>query len=93
MAMGVPVVTSAIAAGGVDAESVTHFLVANTPQEYADAVLSIIENPGERARLAHSGRQRMLSHHAWTKSMERLDKMVFRAIENFKKKRETSNAN
>lgn len=93
MAMGVPVVTSAIAAGGVDAESVTHFLVANTPQEYADAVLSIVENSGERDRLAHSGRQRMLSHHAWTKSMERLDKMVFRAIENFKKKRETSNAN
>ena len=93
MAMGVPVVTSAIAAGGVDAESVTHFLVANTPQEYADAVLSIIENPGERARLSHSGRQRMLSHHAWPKSMERLDKMVSRAIENFRKKREKSNAN
>lgn len=93
MAMGVPVVTSAIAAGGVDAESVTHFLVANTPQEYADAVLSIIENPGERARLADSGRQRMLSHHAWPKSMERLDQMVSRAIENFRKKREKSNAN
>ena len=93
MAMGVPVVTSAIAAGGVDAEFVTHFLVANTPQEYADAVLSIIENPGERARLAHSGRQRTLSHHAWPKSMERLDKMVSRAIQNFNKKKEKSNAN
>jgi hypothetical protein len=32
MAMGVPVVTSRIAAGGVDAEPVTHFLVADTPR-------------------------------------------------------------
>jgi glycosyltransferase involved in cell wall biosynthesis len=60
MAMGVPVVTSSIAAGGVDAEPVKHFLVADTPQEYSDAICAC-DNPVERQRLAVAGRQRMLS--------------------------------
>jgi polysaccharide biosynthesis protein PslH len=93
MAMGVPVVTSAIAAGGVDAESVTHFLVADSPQDYASAILSIIDSPSERERLALSGRARMLSHHAWPKSMQRLDKLIVRGIENFKEKSGKSYAN
>ena len=93
MAMGVPVVTSAIAAGGVDAESVTHFLVADSPQDYAHAILSIIDSPSERERLAVSGRARMLSHHAWPKSMQRLDTVIVRGIENFKKKSGKSYAN
>ena len=83
MAMGVPVVTSRIAAGGVDAEPVTHFLVADTPQEYSAAILGILDNPAERHRLAVAGRQRMLSNHAWPHSMERLDRIINRCIRNF----------
>lgn len=83
MAMGVPVVTSSIAAGGVDAESVKHFLVADTPEAYAQAIMAIIDSPQERKRLALAGRERMLSHHAWPRSMERLDKIIDRSVQNF----------
>lgn len=83
MAMGVPVVTSSIAAGGVDAESVKHFLVADTPGEYADSIMRIVENPQERERLASAGRERMLSNHAWPHSMERLDQIIDRCIANY----------
>jgi sugar transferase (PEP-CTERM/EpsH1 system associated) len=86
MAMGVPVVTSAIAAGGVDAESEAHFLVAETPQDYARAILRIVGNPLERRRLALAGRQRMLTNHAWAGSMQRLDGIITRAIANFSRK-------
>lgn len=85
MAMGVPVVTSAIAAGGVDADAIAHFLVADTPQAYAQAIMEIVNNPAERARLAEAGRQRMLSHHAWPHSMRRLDAIIDRGIRNFSK--------
>jgi polysaccharide biosynthesis protein PslH len=81
MAMGVPVVTSSIAAGGVDAEAEKHLLVADTPQACADAILRIVDNPAERQRLAVAGRERMQSHHAWTRSMVRLDGIIERAIE------------
>jgi sugar transferase (PEP-CTERM/EpsH1 system associated) len=76
MAMGVPVVTSRVAAGGVDAEPEAHLLVADTPAEIAAAVLRITGEPVERRRLAQSGRERMLSHHDWARSMQRLDAII-----------------
>lgn len=84
MAMGVPVVTSNAAAGGVDAEPEHHILVADRPDEIARAVLRIVENPVERARLARDGRDRMLSHHAWPRSMERLDAIIERCRRRFR---------
>jgi sugar transferase (PEP-CTERM/EpsH1 system associated) len=83
MAMGVPVVTSGIASGGVDAEAETHFLVADSPQAYSEAILRIIDKPAERARLAGAGRERMLSHHAWPHSMKRLDAIIERCTLQF----------
>lgn len=76
--MGVPVVTSTAAAGGVDAEPERHFLVADAPQAVADAVLRIVQDPQERARLATAGRERMLTRHAWAHSMRRLDAIIER---------------
>jgi glycosyltransferase involved in cell wall biosynthesis len=53
MAMGVPVVTSRIAAGGVDAEAETHFLVADRPQDILLPIRAAHRRqPAERARLA-----------------------------------------
>lgn len=78
MAMGVPVVTTRLAAGGVDAEAGEHLLAADTPQEMVDAVLRIVDSPAERERLARAGRERMLSHHAWPRSMQRLDAIIER---------------
>lgn len=83
MAMGVPVVTSRVAAGGVDAQAAAHFLVADTPDETCAAILRLVEDPAERQRLAVAGRDRMLSHHAWTHSMQRLDRMVDRCVADF----------
>jgi len=80
MALGVPVVTSRVAAGGVDAIPDQHFLVASTPDEYAIAILRILESEDERARLAVAGRARMLSHHDWGRSMRRLDEVIERCL-------------
>ena len=76
MAMGVPVVTSTVAAGGVDAEAPAHLLVADSPQQIAAAVLRVTQSAAERQRLAAAGRERMLSHHAWPRSMQRLDGII-----------------
>ena len=83
MAMGVPVVTSSVAAGGVDAVAGEHLLVADTPEEIATAILRIVGNPGERERLADAGRARVLSHHDWAGSMRRLDAIVARCTSTF----------
>ena len=87
MAMGVPVVTSRVAAGGVDADAEEHFLVADTPAETCQAILRVIENPAERQRLSVAGRARMLSHHAWPRSMQRLDQMIESCVDAFAQRR------
>jgi polysaccharide biosynthesis protein PslH len=74
--MGVPVVTSSVAAGGVDAETPAHLLVADSPQDIAAAVMRVTGDAAERQRLAQQGRERMLSHHAWPRSMQRLDGII-----------------
>jgi len=90
MAMGVPVVTSSAAAGGVDAEAERHLLVADRPEEIAAAILRVVSDRDERARLAKAGRERMLSHHAWPRSMQRLDGIIERCVRHFAE-RHTSN--
>lgn len=80
MAAGVPVVTSRVAAGGVDAVGGEHFLVASSPEAYRDAILRVLGDPAERRRLAQAGRARMLSHHAWASSMKRLDGIIERTL-------------
>jgi polysaccharide biosynthesis protein PslH len=82
MAMGVPVVTSGVAAGGVDAVAQEHFLVANTYEDYSAAVLRVLEDRTERDRLARAGRERVLRHHAWAYSMRRLDAVIERCLTN-----------
>ena len=83
LACGVPVVTSAIAAGGVDAGAGEHLLVADGAPDCAAAVLRILEDPQERERLARAGRARMLTHHAWDRSMQRLDGIVERCLSRY----------
>lgn len=80
MAMGVPVVTSPAAAGGVDAVAPDHFLVARSHEEQLAAILRVIDDPQERARLARAGRERVLEHHAWPHSMRRLDALIERCL-------------
>ncbi len=80
MACGVPVVTSGIAAGGVDAVAGEHFATAASSEEHVQAILRILGNSVERRRLAVAGRERMLSHHSWHRSMQRLDLIIERCL-------------
>jgi polysaccharide biosynthesis protein PslH len=86
MAMGVPVITSPIAADGVDAEAGTHLLVAETPSEQVEAILGLLDRPEERVRLSLAGRRRVLSHHSWPQSMRRLDGIVGQCVERFRRR-------
>jgi glycosyltransferase involved in cell wall biosynthesis len=81
--MGVPVVCSQAAAGGVDATPEAHLLAATTPDETTTAILRILDQRSERERLAAAGRARVVSHHAWPNSMKRLDSIIDRSLSAF----------
>lgn len=76
LAMGVPVVASNLAAGGIDAVPGEHFLTAGSPREHAHAVLRLLDDPAQRRKFAEAGRARMLSHHDWKRSMKRVDQLI-----------------
>jgi len=76
MAMGVPVICSKNAAGGVDAVPGQHLLVAESPEEYADCIIRLLESADERRELSLAARQRILSSHSWPASMTKLDAII-----------------
>ncbi len=76
MAMGVPVVCSPEASGGVDAVAGEHLRVASKPAEWVAAIEEILGSAVLRQKLAIAGRERVLSHHSWVASMRRLDGIV-----------------
>ena len=80
MASGTPVITSSVAAGGVDAIAGEHLLVADDPEAFATHTLAVMERRALRRSLAASGRARVLSHHAWESSMRRLDGIIDRCL-------------
>jgi polysaccharide biosynthesis protein PslH len=80
MAMGVPVVTSTVAAAGVDVVSGEHLVVADSAADCAQAVLRLMVDRSERQRLSEAGRARVISHHHWPTSMRRLDGILDRAL-------------
>jgi glycosyltransferase involved in cell wall biosynthesis len=81
MAMGVPVVCSLAASRGVDAVPGEHLLAASAAAEYVTAIERILDSRPLRAQLARAARERVLSHHSWKHSMERLDALIWTAFE------------
>ena len=80
MALGVPVVCSPQASGGVDAVPGEHLLVADGPDDWVEQVAGLMADPQGRRRLAEAGRRRVLSHHSWPASMARLDQLIDGAV-------------
>ena len=76
MAMGVPVVSSSTAAGGIDAVPEQNILAADTPELFAHQVLRLLTSADERTRLSEAARRRVLTHHDWRVSMEKLDEII-----------------
>ena len=69
-AAGLPVVSTALGAEGLDAIPDTHYISANTPEEFVNAIARLLENPARAAQLGAAGRciyeQRFTWEAAWT---------------------------
>jgi sugar transferase (PEP-CTERM/EpsH1 system associated) len=76
LAMGVPVVASPQAAGGVDVVPGEHLLTASTPEENRDAILDLVGSAQRRGELSEAGHRRVRKHHDWNASMARLDMLL-----------------
>jgi len=76
MAMGVPVISTDVAAGGVDAVPGEHLLTASNPENFAKQALKILGDHEFRTKLSVNARDRILKRHTWGNSMEVLDGLL-----------------
>jgi hypothetical protein len=82
-AMGVPVIASSQAATGVDATPGEHLVVADGPQDLAEAILRLLNDTDARRRLAEAGRSRVEQRYTWERAMVRFDSLLETAIATF----------
>ena len=78
MAMGVPVVASTLAAGGVDAVPGEHLLAAADTRGLVEAIVGLLGDPARRQDFARAARARVEARHNWPASMARFDALIER---------------
>lgn len=70
MAMGVPVVSTAIGAEGLELESGTHLEIADEAGEFADLTVALLSDVQRRRRLADAAYARLVSKNGWDKVVD-----------------------
>ena len=80
MAMGLPVVSSAAGASGLDAVPGRDLLVSSSPEEMAEAVCAVLSDPALRDRLSEAGRRYVEENHRWEDASARLESLYHQAF-------------
>jgi len=76
MAMKIPCITSELANNALHGTHNENIIVCNKPQEYADAILRLLDNPAEADRLANAGLDFIKKNYSWRKMTEPLLKVI-----------------
>ena len=76
LAMSKAVVASHEPTVGLRAESGTHFLTANTVEEWVESVSELLVDDIKRTELGYAGRLYVQTYHQWTHCLERLDALL-----------------
>jgi sugar transferase (PEP-CTERM/EpsH1 system associated) len=71
--MGMAVVSTSVGCAGLRCEHDKNILVADTPENFAQQVLSLISDRGRRQRLGYEGRKTAEQFYSWEKSAHQLD--------------------
>jgi glycosyltransferase involved in cell wall biosynthesis len=66
MALGLTCITTSIGLEGINATPGKEVLVADTPEQYAMAILSILEDDSEREVMAIAGRELIQKEYSWS---------------------------
>ena len=73
MAVGLPVVTSTYVNKGLEAEDGRHLLVADEPDQFAAAILTLLKDAQLRRNLGRAGREFVMNQYRWEDVLERVN--------------------
>jgi glycosyltransferase involved in cell wall biosynthesis len=66
LSMAKPVVSTRIGAEGLDLEDGRQIVLADAPDQFADAVLSLLSDPARARRIGEAGRARVRERYDWS---------------------------
>jgi glycosyltransferase involved in cell wall biosynthesis len=75
---GVPVISTSIGAEGIDAQHGSNALIADTPEDLAEAVVRVLRNPTLGERLRQNGRRWVEERYNWRQVYSRWDEVYER---------------
>jgi glycosyltransferase involved in cell wall biosynthesis len=70
---GVPLVCTERALQGIDLRPNEHILVGNNNENLADAIVTLLKNPGQAQKMAECACEKVASGHAWNVTMRKID--------------------
>jgi glycosyltransferase involved in cell wall biosynthesis len=74
-AQAMPVVTTTVGLEGIDAQADRDVLVGDTPQDFAAAVIRLLEDEDLQAQLAANGRSLAERYYDWKVILNRMEKI------------------
>lgn len=81
MASGMPIVSTGQGAEGNDAVPAEHYLRGDSPREFADAVVRLLDDRGEQIRLARAAHAFVAERYSLEQTSRRLERVMLGAIE------------
>lgn len=80
MSMEKAIVSTRIGAEGIPAEDGRHLLLADQPQEFADAVLKLINDPVKRQEMVNDASEWVKQHYGWkqlcSRAIDQIDDLI-----------------
>jgi polysaccharide biosynthesis protein PslH len=76
MAMGIPVVTTSMANSGIHATHQQEIMIADHPQAFSQAVVTLLKNPDLREEIAARARKLLYERFSWTENLRQLDTIL-----------------
>jgi sugar transferase (PEP-CTERM/EpsH1 system associated) len=76
MAAGRAVVSTTIGAEGLPTENGRHLMLADTPREFADAVITLLRDPSTRSSLEGQGRALVTERYDWSAAAAHLEAAI-----------------
>jgi glycosyltransferase involved in cell wall biosynthesis len=80
LAMGKAVVSTSIGAEGLPVESGEHAMIADDPDDFASAVVRLLQRPDERHRLGSAGRRLVEERFSWHEVARRFEALCEDAV-------------
>jgi sugar transferase (PEP-CTERM/EpsH1 system associated) len=84
MAMSKAVVSTSVGAEGLPLQAGENILLADTPSDFADSVVSLLRDPKERKRMGTSARVLVQEKYSWPKVAENFARTLHDAVISFK---------